>query len=265
MDLYKSIASCIDIMPLLKADKDTLSEAAQSAVSEVWRSNLVNAVKYMKHGGERARGTIRSWLAGEKVHLSVLRSYEIDRRIESMEDCIAVLSSLIALLRALEGTKGVVLMIDEFQEVSKLPARKLNELNSFLHKLFDANPNGLQLFLSFTTGDKETINELLGDALQNRVSNTLSLPEFDQRESVQFLQDLLALHSINSSDGPAFTLDGLQEIVAHLHAKHEHLIPRELILAADKVLRAADPHIEDGDISKVDEAFVRHVLGSATP
>lgn len=262
LDLYRSIVSSIDLTALLDGSPKDIDGWVATSVVGNWKENLASAINCMKHGGESAKGTIRAWLAADKVHLNQLRECNIDRRIENMEDAIKILSSLVRMLCAANGSNGIVLMIDEFQEIGKLPAKKLHEVNTFLHKLFDANPKRLQLFLSFTTGDKETVNHLLGEALQSRVSNTLSLPEFDQQEACEFLRDLVALHSLDGASCGCFAASGFQALVVHLQGAQKRLVPRELIIAAGKVLTAADPLIEDGELAEIDNAFVNSILNA---
>jgi hypothetical protein len=260
MDLHHAIVSAMDFSWATKVEDKTLLRVIRECSDLSWRSDLESAFRFLKHANESTRSVVNSWLAGVRIPLSTLKPLGIMRRIESIEDSITIISALFRLLNTIKGTSSVALMIDEFQQAGELARRKLTEVSIFLQKLFDANPEGLQMFLAFTTGEKETAEQLLGNALFNRVSNNLELPEFDDKEALQFLQELLMLHTIDGSPSKIFSEDALKEIVKCVSAGKTHLIPRDIIKAADRVLRAADPEIEDGDLSKIDDAFVRQIL-----
>ena len=152
-------------------------------------------------------------------------------------------------------------MIDEFQEIGLLPPKKRFEINGFMHKLFDNNPNFFNLFLSFTTGDKDTVQSLLGDALKDRISNFIEIPEMNSVEACEFLEKLIEIHASPNNPGLyPFVKSGIESIVDHVENSEKFLIPRELIKAADKVLSEADILIDDGDLKEIDGEFVKNEL-----
>jgi hypothetical protein len=260
IDLYKSIISKIDIALITKFTDKDISEAFNEVSNTSWCDFLKNGLNVIKYGDQNTKAVIKSWLAGEKVHLNTLKVFDIARRIESTEDCVEVLSCLFKVIILLNKKKSILLMIDEFQEIGRLAPAKINDLNGFIHKLFDLNPNKLHLFLSFTTGDKATVRSLLGEALQNRISNILSIPEMDFKEAYEFMENLIKINS-ESSEKPdiyPFTKKALESIVNFvLESDERFLIPRELIKVADLVLGEADSLIEDGEIQKIDAALVK--------
>lgn len=263
LDIYKAIISNIDFHTITNISTEYLNDIIEQFNVGSWGIFLKNGFEYMKKGSESVQASIFSWLRGDKVHLNILKSYGISKRIESTEDCVQILTILFKIILNITDKKSILLMIDEFQEIGKLPPSKLNDINAFLHKLFDSNPNQLNLYLSFTTGNKETVRHLIGDALQNRISSAIEIPEMSVEESVDFLSSLLKLYADedNQTGVYPFTVEALVSIAQTIdNDPTRHLIPRELIKAADQILSEADIMIEDGELVVIDGDFVGHNL-----
>jgi len=117
--------------------------------------DLVNALQVMAVGEKQNQVTAVRWLRAESLPISEFRKVGISQKISSSEEATRILSALIRMLMVsaqCQGRSGarVIWLLDEFQRIERTGARTLEEINTGLHSTFNACPNGLSLFLSFS-------------------------------------------------------------------------------------------------------------------
>ena len=109
------------------------------------------------------------WLRGDRVSASDAGRLTVaGKRVavgsspQSAQDCLNVLDTLVhtALNVPTEGSHRLVLLIDEFQRVGELTARKRTEVCDALHLLFNRHPQGLHLVLAFAGGLRDVVDEV---------------------------------------------------------------------------------------------------------
>ncbi len=128
---------------------------------------------------------------GREVGLREIREIGLSRRIETSADGIEVLNELVSLLRSELGLK-ILLLLDEIQELGGLAPRRLDEAVGGLHKVFDRNTDALTLLFCFTTAQQGTIKRIIGETLDERRSEVLTLPALDREDAVEFVTGLIA-------------------------------------------------------------------------
>ena len=230
-------------------------EGAGRADSDLERALL----RIGMYEGENAATAI-SWLRGERVRVTELRQIGIGGRIETSIDAVDALNQLVTIIRR-TGHSRIMLLLDEVQELEEV-GKKLAECVGGLHKVFDQNPEGLTIVLSFTTGNQGSVRAILGETLYDRASRPLTLPDMGADESAHFIEELITAYSIDSSRSPfPFSREAVRAVVAHLETSQIPLTPRALIKVFNEVLQEHELEIEDGELGVIGPEEVLSVLG----
>lgn len=199
--------------------------------------------------------TAIAWLRAEKVPMRDLRDVDINRRLESTADGVDCLNELIHVLQR-DGAMKVLLLLDEIQEIDQLDQKRRTEAIGGLHKVFDRNTEGLTLVLSFTTATQAQVKRIIGDALFDRRSETLSLPPISVDEGIELIEGLLSAWSIDETKSPfPFDPTSLKPTVEAVDAASRLLTPRDVIRAFNAILREADLDLEEREIDRIDTAY----------
>lgn len=245
LDIYKAIIDAALSAGLIAAAGRDLHVRRHGA----GETNLERALILAALPEKESRVAI-SWLKAEKVPLRDLRDININRRLESTSDGIDALNELIAALQR-EGTVKFLLMIDEIQELAEL-GKQHDEAVGGLHKVFDHNTEGLTLMLSFTTASQAQVENLLGQTLFDRRTETLVLPTIDVSEGIELAEGLIREWSIDDSRAPfPFTSEAIRALVEEVDRREHALTPRAVIRAANQVLRDAELDIADGELDEI--------------
>jgi hypothetical protein len=195
-----------------------------------------------------------SWLRGEPVQRQAVRDVDVSGRIKTSAEAIDALNDLIRILR--RGDRTLVLLVDETQEFADLTASRRAEAVGGLHKVFDRNPEGLTMVLSFTAAAQDTMTDIIGGPLTDRVNDTIALAAITRTDAEDLIVGLMEHWAIDPADAPApFTRPAISAVVAALENHMPELTPRGVITAFDGILRNADLDIEDGSITAIDEAY----------
>ncbi len=209
-------------------------------------------------GSEEEQRLAAAWLRGDRLPARDLRAIGLTRRIETVTDAVQALHDIVDSIHLYRGP--MVLLLDEVQELEEL-GRKLPECVGGLHKLFDMNPRGFTLVLSFTTGARSTVRAILGEALYDRAAEVIALPPLTNSEAATFIRAVVELWSIDATLAPfPFNADSVQAVVKRLGDEGSALTPRVLMKAFDRVLREAEYDIETGEIGKIDADYAVRVL-----
>jgi hypothetical protein len=262
------------IKSFLDVYRAIIDSAAQSGILATIGRELFNATMQREVQPDVDRALVRiptydertakialSWLKAEHVAASDMRDIGLSRRLESTADAVDALNRIMGLIRA-DGKRSVLLLLDEVQELTDLKKR-LPEAVGGLHKLFDKNTEGLTIIFSFTLGSPDEVAHIIGDAMFDRAAKGigLRLPELDAGEAIALVKGLLAYCSIDRSRAPfPFTQSAVEELVRHVRANSTILTPRDVLQAANAVLREADFDISDGVVDFIEPEYVRRCL-----
>ena len=86
------------------------------------------------------------------------------------------------------------MLIDEFQRVGSLSNNKMKQVCDSLHLIFNSNPLGLRMILTFAISDPQAIPASLTGDLLSRVTDRMSLPPMSREEVHIYLRELLDAH-----------------------------------------------------------------------
>jgi hypothetical protein len=257
VDIYRAIADALlDAAILAPAGRDLFDRTHGNLTSDVERA----IVRIAMYDDDDAR-IARAYLRGERVHLRQLDNIGISGRIESADDAIKALNQVISVLQR-DGSVKILLLLDEVQELEEL-GKKLTECVGGLHKVFDRNTSALTMVLSFTTGTQAALRSIIGEALFDRASQVLTLPELTVDEGIELVEGLLTAWSIDEDRAPyPFTQATIKAVVERIQGEVPLLTPRSIIRSFDGLLREADIDIEDGVISEIDEQYALSKLNA---
>ena len=237
--------------------------------------DLARALHIMATGDAQRYLIAARWLRGEALPAAQLRSIGITKKIDSAEESVRILAALADLLNEAAKSRGragtrVLWILDEFQRIDHCSARLKQEINTGLGSTFNACPNGLSLFLSFSGTPKKGLPSWFSPELRDRIGRTkiFVLPPMRSDEALTFVKDVLHHFRPTSFDGNApyfpFTQEAVQTILTEI-AKTSELRPRAIMHAMSAVLEEADGLIERGQLSRVDRDFALRALSQRVP
>lgn len=272
VDLYRSFAEGLsgDLLADSYLEISTCSESKSFQQTLIQSSpDLSNALIQIAMGDSSQQMTALRWLRAENLPLSQIRAVGISKRIDTVEDAVrnaAALMRLISLADKARGKPGsmVLWMIDEFQRIARCSSRTAQEINVALHSLFNATPNGLALFISFSGTPEKSLPDWFSRELRDRLARakTMLLPPLSFDEGLAFVREVLRMcriPDVSVDELFPFTGASAQAILKEL-AKHGQIKPRAIMQAFGAVLEEADPLIESGKVDRIDAKFATEVL-----
>jgi hypothetical protein len=227
-DVYTAIASELTDAQLLVAQ-----DALERDFSDIGQS-MHRALRARSIGGPTLAFDATAYLRGRKTTSRQRRDLAVSVDLNHHPTAAEALALM---LRALGTSRGVVVLLDEVQDLSGMRDRSLSETDGLLQKVFDEVQFGMRIVASFTTGIKDTIREVLGDALYHRASRLIEIPEFSKDEAIEFLADLIR-PATTRGEKNIFAPFSEAEMVAMIQSildGEEKLVPREIIKGADNM------------------------------
>jgi len=249
-DVYRAcVDGAIAAGALASAGRDLFDRTKGRVSSDVERA----VIRIGLYGDEEIR-TAQAWLRGEAVQRQAAKELDVTSRIKTPAEAIDALNDLIHILR--RGDRTVLLLVDEVQELADLAPRKQAEAIGGLHKVFDRNPEGLAMVLSFTAASQGTMAEIIGGPLADRANDTIALPSITQGEAQDLIVGLLTHWADNPDLAPApFDEAAIPAAIQAIAANLPALTPRDVITAFDGILRNADLDIEEQTITRIDVQY----------
>jgi hypothetical protein len=260
LDIYRAIIdAAISTGAVAAAGQDLFRRVGMEGGTDVERA----LVRIGTLPADMARTAI-DWLKADKVPMKELKDIGIARRLEGTSDGIEALNELIQILQR-DGAVKLLLLLDEIQELAEIKGARLDEARGGLHKVFDRNPQGLTMVLSFTTATQVAVSRIIGETLFDRRSEILSLPPIETAEAVELITGLVRAWSTDEDRAPyPFTEEAIEAGVAEIAKRNRQLTPRAVIRGFAHVLREADLDLEDSVISVADADYVRDKLSSSS-
>ena len=166
-----------------------------------------------------------------------------------------------------QGRPGsrVLWLLDEFQRIERVGSRTRDEINAGLHSTFNACPNGLSLFLSFSGKPQANLPKWFSHELRDRIGRTkvMILPPMLLNEALVFVRDVLAQFRPTgfSHKSPYFPFNksACKAVIEEID-KEGDIKPRAIMQAFSAVLEEADRRIEAGEMDIIDPKFSKQVL-----
>ena len=171
----------------------------------------------------------RSWIAGDRLLAAQRQRLGGVQNIRTSDDALRVLVTLHYLLTKYCGYSRFVLLLDEFQRVGQASTTRLRSVNSGLHMFYNACPDSLSVFLSYSIGDRDAIKYLVTDELMSRVDQQLSLTMMSVDEASVFVSDTLRA-AASGSPNTVLSAAARRAVVRRLDKESGHrLTPRRLM------------------------------------
>lgn len=273
VDLYRSFVMGLDIDTLIEAFLEVSTCADSDRLSGELRQaslDLSSALHVMATGQSQDQATAMRWLRAEALPISEFRKIGIFQKINSVEEATRILAALVHLLMAAAQAQGrsgsrVLWLLDEFQRIERTGSRTLNEINAGLHSTFNACPNGLSLFLSFSGKPQASLPRWFSHELRDRIGRTkvMILPPMLSDEALVFVKDVLARvrPSAFNHTLPFFPFNeaACKAIIEEIEKKGD-IKPRAIMQAFSAVLEEADRRIEAREIDVIGPEFAKRVL-----
>lgn len=261
-DLYRAaVGGAIAVGALASAGRDLMDRTISGQVAGDVERAIIAIGTYQEESARIAQ----AWLRGDKVQRQASKDIGVTSQIRTAPEAIDALGDLISVLRRRDRT--VLLLVDEVQELADLASKKRDEAVGGLHKVFDRNPDGLTMVLSFTAASQGTMQALIGGPLADRANDVITLPAITRDEAIELVTGLLRHWSIDPATAPApFEPTAIAAVVDALASSSPELSPRSVILAFDAILRKAEFDIEEHVITTIDKTYAldrfadRHVL-----
>jgi hypothetical protein len=250
-DVYRAaVDGAIAVGALASAGRDLMDRIVGGhAVNDVERA-IIAIGTYQEDSARIAQ----AWLRGDRVQRQASKDIGVTSQIRTAPEAIDALSDLIRVLRRRD--RAVLLLVDEVQELADLTEKKRAEAIGGLHKVFDKNPDGLTMVLSFTAASQATMLSLIGGPLADRANDIIALPAITPDEAVGLITGLIKHWSANAATAPApFQEAAITAVVDALDCDLPELSPRSVILAFDGILREAEFDIEEGTMTTIDPAY----------
>ncbi len=273
LDLFRTFAVGLDPDKLVEAYLEVRTCPDANALQRklvLASPDLANALQVLAMGDSQKQITATRWLRAEALPASQLRTVGVSRKIDSPEEAVRILVALVELYgsaaraRRRPGNR-VLWLLDEFQRIERCSPKVRDEINTGLHSTFNACPNELGLFLSFSGNPQEGFPPWFSRELRDRIgrTKTMVLPPMDADEALKFVKDILAefrLPDFKASNPYfPFTEESVSAILSEV-AKVGELRPRAVMHAMSAVLEEADRLIERRELSYIVSDFALQAL-----
>jgi hypothetical protein len=278
IDIFKSFTSAIDWKIVRNSYLEICTNSELKNIQEELIydfPDLSNALLFLYQGTQEQQEIATRWLRTDYREKQILRSIGVVKPIQSAEDATKALSWLIRLI-SLGNQQGVVdrvlWMIDEYQRIEQLKKFAMEEMNGSLHSLFNRNPNGLTIIISFSgIPEEKKLPIWLSGEIKDRIGieKPFLLPPLSQEEAEIFVEDVIGHFKDTSKDDDRlfpFTIESIREIIKILDKKAKEVKrkdepkPRTLMHFFNAVLEEADSLIENGKMRVITKEFVAKLL-----
>lgn len=228
---------------------------------------VVSALLAIRSGDGERESLARQWLRAQPgLSSRDLRLIGVTTRIATSEDAINALTALTRLATFKPPTSTslsrLVLMLDEFQCIAELRSPLRADINGGIHRYFNGNATGLEIFLSFSFGREENVAFLLSPELRSRCDpRSISLDVLNEAEAVAFIRDLLAQYRIRQDERWAypFAPEAVEALIRHI-SRTRKLTPRRLVQYANYVLEEWQADCSQDDHAEISAQQVNSYL-----
>jgi len=232
---------------------NNMNQIFSSQVRRAWPSHVLQLLWMMK---VKNQGSFiaENYLRGYKVTQRELNQLQIGGTQihlppppKNAQDCQNLLSAVVKIATTFPASGGqCVLLIDEFQRVGSLGINKMKQVCDSLHLIFNSNPRGLRMILTFAISDPQAIPTSLTGDLVSRVTDRMSLPPMSQTEVQIYMQELLQAHQCelggvpNSAPFDEAGLKLLSEFAYNASDGNDNLCtPRKVNMVGETILLQA--------------------------
>lgn len=226
---------------------------------------IMTAVDMISTGELQEKDIAWRWMRGDKIYSQTLRRYNLDMRIETCDDAVRAMALILRLLEKSGKYSRVLWMIDEFQRIGVEKNPIWEDVNTGLHSTFNACPNALSLFLSFSVHEKQDMIGLLSREIIDRIgiSKIVRVPQMSRQDAFAFVADLMFAFRPDIYNLPAayfpFTEDAVRFVLL-LIERNAELKPRSIMQYFNVILERAEPEIAMHKMSLITIDYVKQIL-----
>lgn len=269
VDLYRSIVSAFPLEILTDQLIKVSSSSSGSLIQNPLFSRspgIVNALLAYRSGDYERMVVARQWLIAQPgLTNHDLRLIGVSHKIRTPEDAINSLTTLTRLYAY--GSKTpikLVVLLDEYQRIGELRPPIRNEINAGMTTYFNANPAGLEVFLTFAFGRQDNVFFLISDELKSRISpERINLDVFTKDQAIEFIRDLLAQFRVTKDARWSFPFSpGAINKIVETIADRKSLTPRRIMKLADHVLLTSQINRSDDRIDEITTLETAEILQS---
>jgi hypothetical protein len=231
--------------------------------------DFYKAMYYLFSPGSQYEDKARIWLSGEKLDSKVKKDLEmigLSTFIDTDERAIVAVQSLIQMVAASRKWSRFLLLVDEFQRLSRLTSNYRANFQIALDRLFNGCPKHLTMILAYSARSQDRIERLVSGGLHSRMGakERLSVGLLEKDEAVTFLKELFAAYRDSSSGDEGnpffpFDEDAIRYIINAMDAKGWHLKPRNLIEVVGRIAKDGRDDIRSRKDSLSEATARKHI------
>jgi hypothetical protein len=205
------------------------------------------------------------WVMGSPTLATTTKKSGLTKPIENSDDAVRAMTCLMRMVKLSTKYHRILWMIDEFQRIRTEKPEVYEDLNTGLHSVFNACPNNLSMFLSFSVKQQQDIFALLSKEIIDRIGiqKIIAIHPLSAKEALTFVSDLMHEFRAEGSatESPFFPFDeDAVKFIISLIEKNSELKPRAIMQYFNAVMEQADFRIARGEIQSVDLEFAKGIL-----
>lgn len=274
IDLYQSFVAELGVEELIMMYLEAMTAPGSGDLAQdLLRTSpdLAAALKVVATGRPEDQANAMRWLRGDDLPVSQCRSVGASHKLKSAEDACRIivdLKRIESLAAESLGYSGyrLIWILDEYQRIERLTPKVREGVNTALHSIFNASPEGLSLILSFSGKPEEkTRPPWLTEELASRIGRTkvMVLPPLQPAEAMGFVRDVLAKWRMPEFKRDTkyfpFSKDACMAIIEEAGQNGE-LKPRDVMSAFSAVLEQAESKLEAGEIKQITADLATSIL-----
>jgi len=249
LEVYQAIMSAIDLDEIaelfyhLYRALGTKKAAVRDAFPYI--PDAVEALLQLRSDLDSKKRWAETWLRGVRLTRSQMDSLGISRGVKDTNDCVAMLTGVVAIVAASQKYDRILVMLDECQRTWEAKRSITQKIDVGLQNWHDETSNRLTLVLAYKSGQMRDFLNLLNPDVKDRVTlPVISLPLLDSQDALEFVRSVLQQCSLQpqAPSWQPFGEDMVKSVVRHLTAGHG-TTPRHLMTAFHAILTQYDRQI----------------------
>ena len=248
LEVYQAIMSAIDLDEIaelfshLYRAHGTKKAAVRDAFPYI--PDAVTALLQLRSDLESKKRWAETWLRGVRLTRSQMDSLDISRGIKDTNDCVAMLTGVVAIVAASQKYDRILIMLDECQRTWEAKRSTTQKIDVGLQNWHDESSNHLTLVLAYKSGQKRDFLNLLNADIMDRVTlPVISLPLLNSQDALDFVRSICQQCSLQPlASWQPFGEEMVTSVVQHLTAGHD-TTPRHLMTAFHAILTEYDRQI----------------------
>jgi type II secretory pathway predicted ATPase ExeA len=198
-ELKKKDLSKVKLEEYLRGSQfyDVFRQIRNNVLSEISNNDLVFGLLHLAHP-DYAPIAWR-WMLGEDVDKDSRKAILIDKKIDDKIQIQNIFTDIISLLLNFEKIKGVVILIDEFENVTNISKITRDRYFDEIRHMLDENRKGIYYVVATTLTGLDAVVKS-SSALSRRFSRDLPLKKFGIDDIHELIKNYLSLYRLKDFD-----------------------------------------------------------------